>query len=432
VLVASHPDPASERVSARVAEGSIRVEEAVLTAVLALVPWEVTKSVVPILRVQDVGGGTVSFFDLSRMVSVLALLLLPLAAIHARGRYQKLALIGAVILFVGFGIGALGAPEAGGAVSEMVRLVFNLLLLLSFACLPLRVRGVRLPLRAFCWSMTASALVLLANKMTGIYLWNSALAPSGRANGAFADPNIAARFLLIAMVISFLVPPGGRWAQLGWRWIEPTIAAMAILATGSRSVILLGAGLIIPALILGDPGVRRAVLGAITPLLLIGMVAFAALPSLAERLRTVADPITVLGSRRSLITAAWAMFLDHPWFGVGLGGFGPNLLDRYARYQGYYGTAQTRSHTSVMTTLAELGVLGALLMAGTLIATFALGWIVHRRGHPQLRRPALALVLGVVVIFVASQSEGRFWEEPLLWIFLGLLVASTSIPIRQR
>lgn len=432
MLVASRPDAAPERVSGRVVEGSIRVEEAILAAVLALVPWEVTKSVVPILRVQEVGGGTVSFFDLSRMVSVLALLLLPLAATHARGRYQQLALVGSVILVAGFGVGAVRAPEAGGAVSEMVRLVFNLLLLLSFAWLPVRVRGVRLPLRAFCWSMTVSALVLLANKVTGIYLWNSALAPSGRANGAFADPNIAARFLLISMVISLLVPPGGRWAQLGWRWIEPTIAATAVLATGSRSVILLGAGLVVPAVILGDPGVRRAVLGAITPLALIGMAALAALPSLAERLRTVADPVTVLGSRRSLITAAWAMFLDHPWLGVGLGGFGPNLLGPYSRYQGYYGTAQTRSHTSVMTTLAELGLLGALLLAGTMVAVFFLGWVVHRRGHCRLRRPALALVLGVVVIFVASQSEGRFWEEPLLWIFLGLLVASTSIPARSR
>lgn len=432
MLVASRPDAAPERVSGRVVEGSIRVEEAILAAVLALVPWEVTKSVVPILRVQEVGGGTVSFFDLSRMVSVLALLLLPLAATHARGRYQQLALVGSVILVAGFGVGAVRAPEAGGAVSEMVRLVFNLLLLLSFAWLPVRVRGVRLPLRAFCWSMTVSALVLLANKVTGIYLWNSALAPSGRANGAFADPNIAARFLLISMVISLLVPPGGRWAQLGWRWIEPTIAATAVLATGSRSVILLGAGLVVPAVILGDPGVRRAVLGAITPLALIGMAALAALPSLAERLRTVADPVTVLGSRRSLITAAWAMFLDHPWLGVGLGGFGPNLLGPYSRYQSYYGTAQTRSHTSVMTTLAELGLLGALLLAGTMVAVFFLGWVVHRRGHCRLRRPALALVLGVVVIFVASQSEGRFWEEPLLWIFVGLLVASTSIPAQSR
>ena len=140
------------------------------------------------------------------------------------------------------------------------------------------------------------------------------------------------------------------------------------------------------------------------------------LPVLGDRLETFASTDTLLGSRRALIEAGVAMFGDHPLLGVGLAGYGPELLGDYASYQSYYGSTQFRSHTSAVTTVAELGMMGVAALVS--VAAVAVRSFVAARAAVAWRaggREASALLLSVTAVFLASQSEGRFWEEPLLW-----------------
>ena len=39
---------------------------------------------------------------------------------------------------------------------------------------------------------------------------------------------------------------------------------------------------------------------------------------------------------------------------------------------------------------------------------------------------------GILIIFASSQSEGRFWEDPYLWVFYGILIAILKFYLIQR
>ena len=128
------------------------------------------------------------------------------------------------------------------------------------------------------------------------------------------------------------------------------------------------------------------------------------------------DGLDVIGSRRSLIEAAWQMWLDHPIRGVGLASYDEAILGPYSAYQGYFGAAQSSSHTALMTTLAELGVFG--LAAFVVLAIAVLRAVPRRRGVTI----EATLAASLAVVFVSAQAEGRFWEDPLTWLLFGLLV----------
>lgn len=331
---------------------------------------------------------------------------------------ELLLLIAVVGVFVGT---AVYAPDVDAATVELLRLGMNLAVVLAmFGILRTRDDVVRV-LRMFRESLAVVAPIMVVQYLTGIYLWNSGLAVAGRLNGPFADPNVAARFLLIGIVLAVFMPPARKWGIAHAAWFaEIGLLGIALILSGSRSVYLAAAGLLVATLVFGDERSRRQVLG-LTPLMASAVgLAFVAVPAFHDRLETFKLGRGVLGSRTSLISGGLAMFRDHPLDGVGLGGYPSSLLGPYAPYQGYYGASQTASHTSIITTLAEFGLLGASLL---LVVFFcALVWYrlaARLAAWARLRVP-LALFLGFLTILIASQSEGRFWEEPMLWVVLGL------------
>jgi hypothetical protein len=77
--------------------------------------------------------------------------------------------------------------------------------------------------------------------------------------------------------------------------------------------------------------------------------------------------------------------------------------------------------------MAELGAVG-LVAIGFVVARWALyARTVVRGASRELKPVALALTLITAIIFIASQSEGRFLEDPYLWLAAGLVVAIASI-----
>jgi O-antigen ligase len=127
------------------------------------------------------------------------------------------------------------------------------------------------------------------------------------------------------------------------------------------------------------------------------------------------------------------MFADHPVTGVGAGGYQSSFENDYLRYKDPKIKANiTISHTSVVTIMAELGLIG--LTAVAFVAVRFAGYVREVLAHapPELRTAAIGLALVAAIVLLGSQTEGRFLEDPYLWLAAGLIVAVDQIARSER
>ena len=138
-------------------------------------------------------------------------------------------------------------------------------------------------------------------------------------------------------------------------------------------------------------------------------------------------------NRKYLIAAGLQMFYDHPVLGTGFGAYQHELLTTYGRFlpKGFdtavsHTWVDTLSHTSLVTIMAEQGVVGTVLM---LLFMGLLGWEAWRsmRTHTPVERWTVVPAAMILPIFIYSQFEGRWFQEPYLWLMFGLLYSSFLI-----
>jgi O-antigen ligase len=144
----------------------------------------------------------------------------------------------------------------------------------------------------------------------------------------------------------------------------------------------------------------------------------------AQRVASLASPLTALGQREFLIDVGWHMFLDNPLIGVGTGNFQHALITSYRSLVPYWAEV-TLSHTSIVSIMAEWGFIGLAMFAFICVriaATVVRCYSRARRAPYQ--RLALAWIGAALLgIVFHSQSEGRLFDEPYLFLFLAILVA---------
>ena len=113
------------------------------------------------------------------------------------------------------------------------------------------------------------------------------------------------------------------------------------------------------------------------------------------------------------------MFADHPVAGIGFGGFQHALSTTYRRLiPPDLPNPDIASHTAFVTIAAEQGVIGIALL---LIFLVQLG---REAFTARLRTWAVLPAVLIVPIILYSQFEGRFLEEPYLWLCLALFYAA--------
>ena len=66
-----------------------------------------------------------------------------------------------------------------------------------------------------------------------------------------------------------------------------------------------------------------------------------------------------------------------------------------------------------------MGIFGILGMAAFLLLLF----IMNSRVLNQMNVYAQAISMSVFVVWLSSQGEGRFFEDPMIWAFWGLSLA---------
>lgn len=328
----------------------------------------------------------------------------------------------------------------GKTVVEVVRLLTLFLLYLGI-CLLAERKHALLPFQVVHWVGVALIPLTLYEGMTRHFIWRYYLAEGeiARVNATFVDPNIFARYLVLAIVANLILQyfnTVARKRSVYFGSLLGLLGALAITLSRSGVVTLV---IVLVLMILLIP--RKQMIQPIGLMGLIGAVIVAMRPTVWQRLLTFREGFGALDAQRAYLwKVSWAMFVDHPIFGVGLGGFQKMFLTpHYISFKTVipYVEGVTVSHTTILTIAAELGLMGLAALAWVWLALVRVlgrlrrGGTKHRAptGQDNLERNRLErYILGVgyflwiTAVFISSQAEARFFEDPMIWISMGMMV----------
>jgi len=249
----------------------------------------------------------------------------------------------------------------------------------------------------------------------------------------FINPNHAAEFLgavgLSTLAFGLFLPPGRR---LPWLTLGLTCLGGVVLTASGGGVVSCGAGLVfLAALWLGrhKKGVRWPVplLAGVAMAVVLGVVAHAGL--LGRELPRVLRLSEQMETKTRVWPETVMMTLEHPWTGVGRGGF----RDAIPRFQG---TGTVRSHSFVENEYLQIPAELGLPLGVALLLTVAITWTVALARWRGAAHIAAALC-GTFVVglhsFVDFGLEFAGVGLPFL-VLLGLCAAPrfTLQPVARR
>ncbi len=292
----------------------------------------------------------------------------------------------------------------------------------------------------------------------GIYQFLFQVGPEGfvlfdrfmRAYGTFEQPNPYGGYLglTLPVALGLCVVAGlglGRWSRSS-RWFTLIVAGIcaalmlaALVMSWSRGA-WLGFGAAVVGMIVAL--VVKSGRGAVLSVILVALVAYALLagglaqvpPSLVQRFSDFVPYLGVSDVRGAEITdanfavlervahwqAAWQMWTDHPWLGVGIGNYEP-VYPRYALPQ--WPLPLGHAHNYYLNIAAEAGIVGLgayLLLWGVALLQ---AWRAVRRGSGWELGVALG-VLGVVIHLSVHNFVDSLYVHGMylhLAILLGLI-----------
>ena len=270
-----------------------------------------------------------------------------------------------------------------------------------------------------------------AQGLLGLYQFVAGVGPAAftlmgrfmRASGSFDQPNPFGGYLglLLPLAVGLLLtawpgrddePRVRRRKMLIWLYAAVTGALIAggLLASWSRGA-WLGAAVALVVVLVARGGLwLRGALMAIAVVVLVSLAVLGRVPvpdALRERVVDFAADFTTFDVRNIEVTdanfavveraahwqAAWGMFSDHPWTGVGLGNYA-QVYPKYAlpRWQDPLGHA----HNYYLNMAAEAGLPGLVAYLLWVVAGF---WIAVRAVRVS-RGVALGIALGVLGMIV--------------------------------
>lgn len=282
------------------------------------------------------------------------------------------------------------------------------------------------------WVLLAGMAVVFS--IVGIYqyetrdvFWNpkvlvgNAYAPFYRVNSVFWDPSIYGRFLVVAILASLVLVVHGTSRRLALAAaVVVVVSWFGLVFSFSQSSF---AALVVGVGIVAWSAWGRRTLALLGVIALVVLVAALAMPSARHHSLNSAS-----GGRFKLVKNGLAIAVHHPVQGVGVGGF----KKAYAARTGLKGKEPkaAASHDTPVTVAAETGIVGLVLFAWLLVATFLLAF----RGFIPTFAGRVSLTLGVVLaaIGVHSLFYNAFFEDPMVWAVFGLAPLSAVALARER
>lgn len=324
------------------------------------------------------------------------------------------------------------SADPGKTVNETVRLLVLFAVFISCALLLDKDKAL-LPFVVVHFTALALAPLTFYEGFTGQLIWQQDLLlreVTLRVNATFVDPNIFARFLVLGIVANLVLQLHNRskGAQLAYMACLAVLLAQLAFTSSRGGLLTLIAVLFVALIILPN---RKAILwifglGAFFSFLVVFIQ-----PEIIDRILTLfQDPEVSNPQRMYLWKAAIAIFQDHTITGSGLGTFQTVFLRDYAHLQTVPDGA-TLSHTTILTIAAELGVIGLTLLVLFWIALIGRLYGLYSPSNSFMSifsessteyHIGAGAFLWVLAVFISSQGEGRFFEDPIMWLGLALLV----------
>lgn len=395
--------------------------------IILTVPLEISKKWFPFLLLEDNWDGSpVSIIEISRLLMIFLFLIsavyYSLRDEHGLPKKTTAPLLLLIMYIVSWTL----TPAKITARNEIVRLVFLLTLAFSFVAVVKENREIEKAVHIFRWVAMILGILTVYQVATGTYFWNENLRLSFRFNATLADPNILGRYEAIG-AIAWIFFPAQSTTQRILKFIGITLCLIGLFLSMSRGTWLVFAMVLFGLFFWGPAKERKRILLILIASAVFMIAVVIASAILLQRLQTLVFLFRRTSARISLILGGLAMFIDNPVFGVGLKAFPVEYITNYRQYLSYYGEALNLSHTEVITTLAEFGLIGMAVIVVFLAQVYSMYRFAIDKEGSFLSRPSnasLICLLAVILIFGCSQTEGRFWNDPYLWIFWGLLVAS--------
>ncbi len=301
---------------------------------------------------------------------------------------------------------------------EVVRLFSLLLLMIGIATIA-RKENAKTVMKVVHTTGVLLVPFALYEFFTRKFLWFEYFADWNppRVNATFVDPNIFARYLILAIVANLVLQtfqPGERKKLLYPLCLIGLLGALVV--TFSRAgLVTLAIVMLAMALVLSVKEVFRSLglLGA-------GVVtAFIARPSLLQRFMDIKSGLADLDpGRKYLGKAALAMFQDHPVLGVGMGGFQKSFITNYSWLK-TLPEGPTLSHTTLLTITAELGALGVLALLGVFLSIIK---TLKKLRNSRYYSIGAGYLVWILTVFTSSQFEARFFEDPTLWLSAAMIL----------
>jgi O-antigen ligase len=232
-----------------------------------------------------------------------------------------------------------------------------------------------------------------------------------RVTSLFKDPSLYGRYLVIPMVVLLVVLLARKTRSVMWVALAGVIAFLFLglfFSYSQSSFVALFVTAAAIAFVAGDRRFRVVLVAcAVAATLVAGAFAAAEIEGRSAR--------DVTSGRSRLVDITYEAFKLRPAAGVGIGGQPAASAEAIGRRS----ARRNASHTTPLTILAELGLVGFALYVWMLAAV---GWALILVARVQ-RIFALGLAAVLSVLFVHSLLYAGFFEDPLTWGAIGLVAA---------
>jgi O-antigen ligase len=353
----------------------------------------------------------------------------------------------AMVALAGLSIGY--AVDHASAIKETLKWLELVLALVIVVDLAGQVAAARWVIGAMCVAGAAEAaygaVQFLTDSGPGAFELQGAL----RAFGHFDQPNPFAGYLTTILPLAVCMALC-RANPAPFRWLA--VAASGLMAVGiglsqSRGA-WLGAFVSAVCLLLAWSRWTRRLLipGTLAGVLVLALAVSGALPAaISDRLGQAIEYFGVFDVRTVQATpenwavvermahwqAGWAMFLDHPWLGVGAGNYAQAYPDYFV---GSWLEPLGHAHNYYINMLAELGVVGAgvlLLLLGIAFRQLGGALVNSEASGDPFWRAVLAGVFGALVVFCVHNLFDSLFVHSVnvqIGVLLGLgLVAARQV-----
>jgi hypothetical protein len=235
-----------------------------------------------------------------------------------------------------------------------------------------------------------------------------------RVTSLFKDPSLYGRYLVVPIAVLLVAILVRRGRTIDWIVATGCIAflfAGLYFSYSQSSFVALFVVTFAVAVVGADRRTRVVLLASA----LVATLAAAGVAGAAIGDRSAKD---VTSGRSRLVDVTLEAFRERPLAGVGIGGQ-PRASSEIVEKGS---PSRNASHTTPLTVLAELGVIGFTLYAWLLAAT---AWALYLvTSHDRAFGVGLGAILGALVVH--SFLYAGFFEDPLTWGVIGLAAAALA------